>query len=53
MTLVVDCGANVGYSSMYFLDRFKGCEVVSIEPDRNNFEVMESNLAHYGSRVSW
>lgn len=49
--LVVDCGANVGYSSAYFLTRFPHCRLVAIEPDPENFELLRENLAPYGDRA--
>jgi FkbM family methyltransferase len=49
--LILDCGANVGYSSAYFLTRFPGCRVVAVEPDADNFEIMRRNLKPYGDRV--
>lgn len=50
--LVIDAGANVGYSSIYFLSHFPDCQVVAIEPDPANFAVLRENLAPYGSRVT-
>jgi FkbM family methyltransferase len=49
--LVIDCGANVGYSSAYFLNRFPACEVIAIEPDSGNFAMLEANVASYGKRA--
>jgi len=49
--LVVDCGANIGCSSTYFLSRFPGCRVVAIEPDADNFRILSRNLAPYSPRV--
>ena len=49
--LVVDCGANVGFSSAYFLSRFPDARVVAIEPDPGNFAQLERNLAPYGGRA--
>jgi FkbM family methyltransferase len=49
--LVIDCGANVGYSSAYFLSRFPSCRVLAIEPDAGNFAILQRNLAPYGGRV--
>ena len=49
--LVIDCGANVGYSSAYFLSRFPGCQVIAVEPDAGNFAAAQRNLAPYGNRV--
>jgi FkbM family methyltransferase len=49
-SLIVDCGANVGYSSAYFLSRYPRAKVIAIEPDPENFAALEANLAPYGSR---
>jgi len=49
--LVIDCGANVGYSSAYFLTQFPGCKVICVEPDSSNFLMAERNLAPYKERV--
>lgn len=45
--LIIDCGANVGYSSAYFLTHFPGSEVIAIEPDPDNYAVLERNLEPY------
>jgi len=50
--LIVDCGANVGYSSAYFLTRFPQANIIAIEPDSNNFNIMKRNLKSYGDRVT-
>ena len=48
---IIDCGANVGYSSAYFLTRFPQARLISVEPDDANFELLKRNTARYGSRV--
>lgn len=48
---VIDCGANVGYSSAYLLSRFPNSTVVAVEPDSGNFEALQKNLEPYGNRV--
>jgi len=48
--LIIDCGANVGFSSAYFLSKFPKSEVIAIEPDQENFSLLETNLAPYGTR---
>ena len=50
--LIIDCGANVGYSSAYFLSRFPNSRIVAVEPDPENFEMLSRNLAPYGRRVN-
>jgi FkbM family methyltransferase len=47
---VIDCGANIGLSSIYFLSRFPECAVLAVEPDRTNFRQLEINLAPYAGR---
>lgn len=49
--LVIDCGANVGYSSAFFLSQFPTCRVIAVEPDLDNFAMLERNLSSYGERV--
>jgi len=49
--LVIDCGANVGYSAAYFLTRFPFCKIIAIEPDPDNFRMLRWNLAPYRDRV--
>lgn len=48
--LVVDLGANVGYSAAYFLSRFPSCFVIAVEPDAENFAALEANLSPYAGR---
>ena len=45
--LIVDLGANVGYSSAYFLSRFVDCSVIAVEPDPANFAELKKNVAPY------
>jgi FkbM family methyltransferase len=49
--LIIDCGANAGYSAAYFLSRFTQAKVIAIEPDADNFTLLRLNLAPYGSRA--
>jgi FkbM family methyltransferase len=43
--LIVDCGANVGYSSAYFLSKFPTSTVIAAEPDSGNFDLLLQNLS--------
>lgn len=44
---IVDCGANAGYSSLFFLHMFPASKLLAIEPDRGNFDVCCANLSRY------
>jgi len=45
--LIVDGGANVGYSSIYFADRFPEAKVIAIEPEESNFMMLKKNTTGY------
>lgn len=47
--LIIDCGANVGYSAAYFLTRFPRARLIAVEPDSHNYECLKLNLAPYGA----
>ena len=49
--LVLDCGANVGYASAFFLSQHPGARVMAVEPEAGNYAAMQTNLAPYGDRV--
>jgi FkbM family methyltransferase len=48
---VLDLGANVGYSSAYFLSCFPNSRVLAVEPDERNVMMCKLNLLPYGDRV--
>jgi FkbM family methyltransferase len=50
VNLIVDCGANVGYTSVYLLNRFPKARVVAVEPDPGTFAILKANLAPYTGR---
>ena len=50
--VIVDCGANVGYTSAYLLSRMPDARVVAIEPFPANAALCRRNLAPYGSRAT-
>ncbi len=50
--LIIDCGANVGYSSAYFLSRYTNAKVIAVEPSYDNFRVLTENLALFRDRVT-
>lgn len=44
---IVDGGANIGCASVYFSLRFHDANIVAIEPEKNNFELLNRNVAAY------
>lgn len=44
---IIDGGANVGIASVYFANKFKDAEIISIEPEENNFNLLKENTLPY------
>jgi FkbM family methyltransferase len=51
-TTVLDIGANVGYSSIFFAGIYTKCEVVAVELMHPNFEQLSRNTAFLGKRIT-
>lgn len=45
--LVIDAGANNGYSSVYFASRFPNAKIIAIEPDVDNFKMLLCNTRQF------
>jgi FkbM family methyltransferase len=45
--LILDCGANIGCSALYFKDNFPEANIVAVEPIRENYNIMQSNLSEH------
>jgi FkbM family methyltransferase len=43
--VIIDGGANVGYSALFFAANFPEALVVALEPDQNSFEALKRNTA--------
>lgn len=47
---ILDAGANIGMSSLYFLLRNPRARVVAVEPDAENYAVAAENLGRFADR---
>lgn len=45
--LIIDCGANIGLSSIWLAERFPNSIVVAIEPESANFRVLTLNTKNF------
>jgi FkbM family methyltransferase len=45
---VLDCGANIGVSCIYFKRLFPEASVVSFEPDPSTFRILDANVRRFG-----
>jgi FkbM family methyltransferase len=49
---IVDAGANVGFSSVFFLSRYPRAKVAAIEPDPGNYAMLLKNTAPFSARLT-
>ena len=42
--IIVDVGANIGLSSVFFANRYPSAEIIAIEPEDSNFAMLERNV---------
>jgi FkbM family methyltransferase len=47
---IIDCGANIGLGTLYFKWLYPSAKIVAFEPDANNLELLNKNIASYGIR---
>jgi FkbM family methyltransferase len=45
--IILDGGANVGYSSVFFTHQYPGALIIAIEPEAENFRLLVKNTASY------
>ncbi len=46
--VIVDAGANVGYTSIFFAKKYSGAKIFSLEPEEENFKTLKLNVGNYG-----
>lgn len=47
--LIVDGGANVGYASVYFANRYPDARIIAVEPNTDNCALFSKNCAAYSN----
>jgi FkbM family methyltransferase len=48
---IIDAGANIGLTSIYFANRYPAAKIFSLEPEETNFELLKVNTARYENIV--
>jgi|APTNR8051073442_1049403.scaffolds.fasta_scaffold00742_7 FkbM family methyltransferase len=43
---IVDAGANIGLTSVFFARMFPEAKIIAIEPDRDNYQILLKNTGH-------
>jgi FkbM family methyltransferase len=44
---IIDAGANIGLAAVYFANRFPSAKIVCIEPETENFQLLQKNISQY------
>ena len=44
---IIDAGANIGLAAIFFSRKYPNAKIISIEPDKNNFELLKKNTVNY------
>lgn len=47
--LIIDGGANVGYASVWFANKFPEAKIFAVEPEDENFKILKSNTKKYAN----
>jgi FkbM family methyltransferase len=47
--VIIDCGANIGLSALYFTYRFPDAKIYAIEPELSNYNVLQKNIFGYSN----
>lgn len=45
--LIIDGGANVGYASVWFANKFPKAKIFAVEPEEENFKILKMNTKKY------
>ena len=45
--VIIDAGAYVGYSTVYFANKYPDCQIIAVEPERSNFDLLKKNTSGY------
>jgi len=45
--VIIDAGANIGLASIFFANKFPNSRIISIEPEKSNFSMLQKNVTPY------
>lgn len=45
--VIIDCGANIGYSTLYYANTYPDAQIYAIEPEKINFKFLQYNTIFY------
>jgi FkbM family methyltransferase len=48
-SIIIDGGANIGLTTIFYKNQYPDAKIITIEPDKSNFELLEKNLKFYSN----
>ncbi|HEY4415311.1 MAG TPA: FkbM family methyltransferase [Verrucomicrobiae bacterium] len=45
--VIIDAGANIGFASVYFANKYPDARIIALEPDPSNFKLLQMNTVAY------
>ncbi len=45
--VIVDLGANIGLTTVFFKNRYPNCKIICVEPEESNFNLLKENTKNY------
>jgi FkbM family methyltransferase len=48
---IVDGGANIGLTSLFFANKYPNARIISLEPEKNNFQMLQKNSLPYSNII--
>ena len=50
---ILDCGANIGLTTVYFNNKFPDAKIICIEPESSNYEMLRENVGQHKNIVTY
>ena len=49
---IIDAGANIGLTSIYFANKYKDAKIIAIEPEEENYKLLKINTKKYPNVIT-
>ena len=49
---IIDAGANIGLTSIYFTTKYKDAKIIAIEPEEKNYQLLKLNTKNYPNIIT-
>jgi FkbM family methyltransferase len=46
---IIDCGANIGLSAIFFTNKFPNAKIIAVEPEKSNYKMLIRNTKDYSN----